>query len=259
MLAKMSSKAYKLYAYMCYRIGISTSWQFNKSEILKHFTEGESAMRSAFDELIKNGFLERKRIRNDRGIFIKTDYIIYAEPVIIDSNPQVENPHVDNPQVGKPRVEKRLYNNKETKNKDSSNKDFISLPAEAKKEKLKSIWLEKKLKSNCEEYYNFRERKSPGWKSVNNLEEDIKWWENNYLKMNPTTKQILQVESKEIQNLRYQIKRLFLGTMEYEKYFDFAALERDGATFKIFVTDKKALEHQEKLKTINIKIEVKNG
>jgi len=132
---------------------------------------------------------------------------------------------------------------------------FFSLPAESKKEKLKSIWLEKKLKSSHEKYFLFREKSN--WSGVKNLEADIAWWENGFLEKNPTVKESLIVESKEIQNLRYQIKRLFLGGMEYQKYFDLAALEKDGSSYKIFVTDKKALEYQEKLKTINVKIEVK--
>lgn len=161
---KLSAKAYKLYAYMCYRIGISESWEFNKEEILKHFKEGEIAMRSAFNELIKEGFLVRERVRNDKGFFIKTDYIIYAEPVNTGSNPQVQNPRVDKPRVDNPHVENAVYNNKEEINKENNNKDSFSSSSE--KDELLNHHQKNKMKCDFEEFWLINE--SRGWEGVKN-------------------------------------------------------------------------------------------
>lgn len=178
----LSAKAYKLYAYMCYRIGLSSSWQFNKDEILKHFKEGEKAMRSAFKELIDAGFLERKRVRNNKGLFEKTDYIIYAEPINKVSNPQAQKRHVDKRHVDNPHVDNATLNNKDKNNKELTNKEFLSLSNEEKKERLKKIWEEKGYKSSYEKYFLFRGKNN--WKGVSNLEIDCEWWEDGYKNLN---------------------------------------------------------------------------
>ena len=146
----LSSKAYKLYAYMCYRIGTHPAWEFNKKEILKNFTEGEKAMRSAFNELIDAGFLIRKQSRAQRGKFGQVDYEIFAEPVNTDSAPQVQNRRAD-----KRRAENASLNNKEVINKDnisSSEEKKKKLTSEEIKDKIKDHFKDKGLKSDAEEF-----------------------------------------------------------------------------------------------------------
>lgn len=258
----LSAKAYKLYAYMCYRIGLSDSWQFNTYEILKHFKEGDKAMRVAFKELIDAGFLERKRVRNEKGIFERTDYTIYAEPVNTGSNPQVQNRRVDNRHVDNPHVDNASLNKKEGINKDLSNKELISLPLESKREILKKIWAEKNLKSDCEKYLLFREKSN--WKGVSNLEADIAWWENGFKEKNPQ----LYIEKKpassktefdkkleqEMKEKMADIKFIFgeEGPLLYLHEF----LKVDEG-FLLKVTNPKALKFEQELKKINVKIEVK--
>jgi hypothetical protein len=111
---------------MCYRIGTCPTWQFNRNEIIKHFKEGDSAIRVAFNELIEAGFLVRRRTRAERGRFSKMEYEIYEKPINKDSSPCVENPHVDNAQMEKPRVANQPHNNKEVINKEYNNKDSSS-------------------------------------------------------------------------------------------------------------------------------------
>jgi hypothetical protein len=121
--SNLSAKAFKLYWYMCYRIGTCPTWQFNKTEILKHFKEGEKALRVAFNELIDAGFLVRKQSRNEGGKFGSLDYEIFAEPINTDSTPQAQNRRADNRQAEKGQAENALHNNKEVINKELSNKE----------------------------------------------------------------------------------------------------------------------------------------
>jgi len=179
--ARLSGKAYKLYAYMCYRVSSCPSWIFNRGEILKHFTEGETAMRGAFRELVDSGFLERIRIRNGKGIFEKTDYKIYSTPINKGSNPQVENPPVDNQQVENPRVENQRLNNKDKINKDSKNKDLFFL------EETKKHFSDLGYKSDAEAFFDYYQAK--GWKigkdKIVDRASAAKSWERQFKKFNP--------------------------------------------------------------------------
>lgn len=276
---RLSGKAYKLYAYMVFRMGTAPDWYFYEEEILKHFKESRDAIRTAFKELIDNGWLIRKRLKNDKGQYGMTEYEIFSEAQTVDSAPQTENPSLDNPAADKPSEEKAAqekptaentsYNNKEEIKKDSNNKDFISLPSEEKKDFVKKLFKEKfpEFKSSPEEYCNFRERKKGGWKSVGNLEEDLKWWEKNFKDMNPklyeenpTVKKSLTVESDEIKNLRSEIKAFVCrdnekGYSDHHDIFLFKPIEKTPSGFVIKVDDERALKYQEVLRQIKVEIE----
>ena len=259
--ARLSGKAYKLYAYMCYRVSSYPSWVFNRNEILKHFTEGETAMRGAFKELIDAGFLERMRIRNDKGIFEKTDYKIYSTPINKGSSPQVENPPVDNQQVEKPRVDNPRTNNKDKINKDSNNKDLFSL------EGTKKHFSDLGNKSDGEEFWDHWEQK--GWKKGKDKITDraaaARSWERNHKKMYPDLhieKKEKTQESKEIENLRENLKKAFISNqLDYDIYLGGNAIEKRGNEFFIVVDEKAEkvlkVKYQSVLEKFNVKLEVK--
>lgn len=258
---RISSKAYKLYAYLCYRIGISESWRFNKDEILKHFKEGEKAMRSAFNELIECGFLERKRVRNDKGFFEKTDYTIYAEPVNTESDPQVQNRHVDNRHVENPHVDNAVYSNREIINKDKNNKDFS--PAE-------KMWNELKER----EKYNFEIDEKRCWQWIEDEGEKLKISKKNAMKSwaekprnqikksaNPlVSSSKLTKEVAQIAEIRSNIKFWLAQSNEHtaSQYFSEGQAEIDLEKKVIYVKSRKALQYQDILDKINIKIEFKS-
>jgi len=270
---RLSSKAYKLYSYMCYRIGTCPTWQFNKVEILKHFKEGESALRSAFQELIKAGFLERKRIRNEVGKFATTDYTIYAEPVNTGSDPRVENPPVDKPHVVKPQVENQPYNNKDKNNKEFINKDK-SFSVEEEREILISIWKNKNYKSDLETFILSPSRKD--WrKKQMNLEEQAAYWENGFKKKNPEKyvenptaekgsyvapvrkSKDLEAIEKVISDIKFAINNSSKNGHDYYlRYFHNKKIEKVGNFFQIHVNDKKAQDFSENLEKFNIKIKL---
>jgi hypothetical protein len=130
-------------------------------------------------------------------------------------------------------------------------KPFLSLPSEEKKEFLKKVWSEKKLRSDCEKYFLFHERKN--WKGVSNIEADIAWWENGFLDKNPLPK----TSSPEISKIREKIKRLVGSQSEYDMIFAGCPIEKVDSDFVITVKDSKALNYQQALAKINVTIEVK--
>lgn len=154
--ANLSGKAYKLYAYMCYRIGTAPSWEFNKKEILKHFKEGRDSVYEAEKELIKSGFLRKIQKRNS-GRFNKNDYEIFAEPTDSDFGPFTENPETVKPETVKPVTANQTYSNKEVNNKELINKDSFKEKKEIKsleaiENEIKDHFTNKAYKSNVEEF-----------------------------------------------------------------------------------------------------------
>ncbi|NVM36304.1 MAG: hypothetical protein HWN81_11970 [Candidatus Lokiarchaeota archaeon] len=171
----LSGKAYKLYAYMCYRIGTNPSWEFNNTEILKHFKEGEKAMRAPKKELIDAGFLVKRQNRSEGGRFDRNDYEIFAEPMNKPSEPQAQNGHADNGQTEKGHAENASLNNKDLINKESNNNSFsFSNKSTATLEDLERYKKEKKYNCNVKGFFDLNE--SRGWKYNGQKIEDRYQW-----------------------------------------------------------------------------------
>ena len=74
----MSFKAKGVLAYMLSR---PDDWQFYLSEIVKHATDGMSAVRSAVQELIDNRYIVRIRDRDEEtGKFAGYIYLVFDFP-----------------------------------------------------------------------------------------------------------------------------------------------------------------------------------
>lgn len=164
-------------------------------------------------------------------------------------------------------TDSKSYNSPTYTNSKTSIKHFFSLPLEEKREILKKIWTNKKLKSDSEKYLLFRESKN--WKSVPNLEADIAWWENGHkdkypeLHVEKLSSDLSFVpaeeETGEIKEIRSQIK-FYLGKANKPDacvYFAGKEIQKTNSGSTIFVTDEKAMEYQEILAEINVTIEVK--
>lgn len=171
-------------------------------------------------------------------------------------NKSSENPETSTRKTPDQERVKTVANKNTNKN---TLKEFISLPLEEKKVFVRKVFKEKfsEFKSDSDKYCNFRERKKGGWKSVGNLEEDLKWWEENHKNMHPEKySKNLPTEPEEIQNIRSSILRaMILNQMDYHMYFAAKPIEKTSSGFIIKVEDERALKYQEILKNINVKIE----
>lgn len=253
------------------------TWTYNKMEafekLFKFWTKDQ--IRRLIDSLVNQNVLLKGNYNknpHDRTCWYaftdelrflrETAATLYSTDLANLPNADGENAksNCDNSQIQLANIKNGIGKNPTYKETDIKTdiKTFISLSPDAKKEKLKEIWLEKKLKSNSEKYFLFREKSN--WKGVANLEADIAWWENGYLEKNPQAKENLVIESKEIQNIRYQIKRLIPSQLEYDMLFAGCPIEKgkDGF-FIVKVSDKAVLKYTAELFDINIKIEVKNA
>lgn len=107
-------------------------WIIHKSNLHKYSSDGQDAVRSAFNELVDNGLILAVKKVNDKGQFEGWDYIVYPEK---QENPIAEKPIWDNPRSDNPES-----NNKEYSNIDLTNKDLIAADAAPEKsDYVKSI------------------------------------------------------------------------------------------------------------------------
>lgn len=98
------------------------NWKLNQSELYTHFTEGEKALRSAFNELITLGYIERNAIKDEHGKFNGYNYKVNwtAETVLAKNG---------NPQNGQDR-NRQLLNTKEIITKDNNYPNKLSCDVE---------------------------------------------------------------------------------------------------------------------------------
>ena len=88
--------------------------------------EGIDAIRSAINELEAFGYIERSRVRNEKGQLGENEYIIHELPISPEpkqTEPTLENPTLDNPTLEKPTQEKPTLENPTQLNKDILSKE----------------------------------------------------------------------------------------------------------------------------------------
>ena len=96
---EMSLKAKGLLSLM---LSLPDDWDYTIEGLISICKESETAIKSILSELKEFGYLEIKKIQNEKGQF-EYQYNIYEKPE--GKKPEVENPPVDNPAVDKPEVE----------------------------------------------------------------------------------------------------------------------------------------------------------
>lgn len=89
---KLSSKAKGV---MWYLLTLPDNWIISITEVTNHFTDGISAIRSAFKELEKAGYIEKAlRKRRENGCMEHGDYIAYEKPQLIEPKKVIEKTEV---------------------------------------------------------------------------------------------------------------------------------------------------------------------
>jgi len=111
---RLSLKAKGLLAML---LSFSDNWNLSIKGLIAILKEGETAIRSTMNELIKHGYVERKRVKNKKGVLIGIDYTVFESPKL--NSPRLGFPNVDN-QV---QVSNNIINNQS--NKDNSKIEFF--------------------------------------------------------------------------------------------------------------------------------------
>ena len=101
----LSLKAKGLYALIQSYVTIE-DFILYKNFLLKQSKDGRDGFQTAWNELLKAGYLIQYKMKNERGIF-------YYEYELLDTpQPHTENPHTENPHTENPHTENK-YENKE--------------------------------------------------------------------------------------------------------------------------------------------------
>ncbi|NPV30747.1 MAG: hypothetical protein HPY58_14110, partial [Firmicutes bacterium] len=92
---KLSWKAKGLLSYL---LSKPDNWKIYVKDLINQSTDGRDAVYAGLKELEVQGYLERKKIRDDKGKILGYEYIIYERP----ANTGYENPYPENPDMGHP-------------------------------------------------------------------------------------------------------------------------------------------------------------
>lgn len=112
---RLSLKAKGLLAML---LSFSDNWNLSIKGLIAILKEGETAIRSTMNELIKHGYVERERVKNKKGVLIGIDYTVFESPKL--NSPRLGFPNVDN----QAQVSNNIINNKS--NKDNSKIEFFN-------------------------------------------------------------------------------------------------------------------------------------
>lgn len=112
---KMSLKAKGLLSEM---LSLSDDWDYSSRGLSKINKEGKNSINKILQELEEFGYLERVPVKNEKGLIVDWNYIIYEKPCKIrcTENEDMENEDMENGYINK------ILNNKELKNKTKKEK-----------------------------------------------------------------------------------------------------------------------------------------
>lgn len=75
--------SWKARGILCYLLGLPDDWQIYETELVKHSEpDGISSLRSGIKELMKKGYIERVKLRNEKGQFVGYEYSVYEVPTV---------------------------------------------------------------------------------------------------------------------------------------------------------------------------------
>ena len=122
---KLSLKAKGLLSQI---LSLPAEWDYSLNGLAHINKEGKDSVREAIKELEREGYVVRTRIRDDKGLLGKAEYVIYETPHLenTDFQPKSENPTLDNPTLENPTQEKPALENPTQLNKDKSNKEILN-------------------------------------------------------------------------------------------------------------------------------------
>ena len=128
---KLSLKAKGLLSML---LSLPDSWKHSIAGYASICKDGVDGVTAGIKELEENGYIIRKRLRNEKGHFAEVEYTILELPKVApnEENPVLETPNLENPILGKPELDKPilenplLYNNTKLLNKEKLNTDILN-------------------------------------------------------------------------------------------------------------------------------------
>ncbi len=145
-------------------LSLPNTWSYTLAGLSKICKEGVDSIRTGVKELEQQGYIERRRVRNEKGQWSDAEYIIRERPVTpqvdvdetedeqeatepVSNEPTYEEPTQNNPTYDEPMWENPTQDNptqlnKDITNKDLLNKDCIKYLSINHREQLKDGWID---------------------------------------------------------------------------------------------------------------------
>ena len=102
-------------------LSLPEEWNYTTRGLAAICKEGVDCIGTALKELERAGYIQRNRIRNDKGKIVDTEYVIFEKPQV---KPDTEQPYTENPYMDKPHTETPGTENPAQLNTNISNKDL---------------------------------------------------------------------------------------------------------------------------------------
>ena len=131
-------------------LSLPEEWDYTLAGLAHICKDGISSIRTTIMELEENGYLVRRRLRNEKGHFVNTEYIIHEKPTcakVVDNSPAIcEKPMHRNPILTEPTLEKRMLENCTQLNTNQSSKEKLNTDISNINQSIRA-----KLKSDVQE------------------------------------------------------------------------------------------------------------
>ena len=102
-------------------LSLPEEWNYTTRGLAAICKEGVDCIGTALKELERAGYIQRNRIRNDKGKIVDTEYVIFEKP---QAKPDTEQPYTENPYMDKPHTETPGTENPAQLNTNISNKEL---------------------------------------------------------------------------------------------------------------------------------------
>lgn len=128
---ELSLKAKGLLSLM---LSLPENWDYTTKGLSLICKDGIDSINATVKELEVQGYITRRRIRNEKGQLTTTEYTIFEQPQSLDTadvipkreNPILENPVLEKPKQGEPVLENPHQLNTNISNTDLFNKDILN-------------------------------------------------------------------------------------------------------------------------------------
>lgn len=105
-------------------LSLPEDWDYTTKGLARICKDGVDSICSTVKELEEHGYIERRRIRNEKGQMTTVEYIIMEQPK--PPSPKQENPKRENPVLDNPVLEKPVLENPDQLNTNQSSKKISS-------------------------------------------------------------------------------------------------------------------------------------
>lgn len=115
--------SWKAKGVLLYLLSRPDDWQVYESELQKHAADGRDSLRTGIKELENVGYIQRSRIRDEKGHFKEYEYSVYEQPIQVGKS-HLGNTHLGNTHLGEPDTTNNNSTNNDLTN-NNSRVDFI--------------------------------------------------------------------------------------------------------------------------------------